>query len=343
MSAFSGIKFARSTSDVDELMGGSGTEPGCVLTTGEWANIGLKIGSQRIPALMKPIAVMQKYVERVIVNEGVIREKTFRSKRGLSKVVSMSLEAKASAKGSIQGWFEWNLEASTHLGVVTDQSEEWEETSKEQLHGPLDFRVYQQVIFYAFVLGARASDETRRSLVTTFKNTTLYYNDRLVFYIVPAWRDRPADRKEVKVPTLFDEDEFIEYLADAALRKWKSTPMGPLEGKAIKIQNADPIYLVLDGKLRHIANPTVYTGLFGNNYAPQIMNRLLVGIMPQGPDLKETKPLQKLANNPAIYLIDEGKKRLISDMFSFYKYHFSLSSIVDGGARLTNMSAGLMI
>jgi hypothetical protein len=99
------------------------------------------------------------------------------------------------------------------------------------------------------------------------------------------------------------------------------------EGKHIKGDQSDPIYLVLDQKLRHVANPTVWEALFGKGeWKFQTVPQALVDNFPKGAALDQTTPLIKGDGDP-VYLIDDKKKRWIINPDVYNRYGFSWDTI----------------
>jgi len=104
------------------------------------------------------------------------------------------------------------------------------------------------------------------------------------------------------------------------------------EGQRIKGDEQDPIYLVLDGKLRHIGNPDVYKALFGDGeWKFTTVPQALVDNYPKGPELNFLTPLAKGFDDP-VYLIDQGKKRWITSPDVFNRYGFAWNKITNIGA-----------
>jgi hypothetical protein len=104
------------------------------------------------------------------------------------------------------------------------------------------------------------------------------------------------------------------------------------EGKHIKGDQSDPIYLVLDQKLRHVASPAVWEALFGKGeWKFETVPQALVDNFAKGPALDQTTPLIKGDGDP-VYLIDEKKKRWISSPDVFKRYGFSWDTIRSVGS-----------
>ncbi|OAL51540.1 hypothetical protein IQ07DRAFT_598401 [Pyrenochaeta sp. DS3sAY3a] len=104
------------------------------------------------------------------------------------------------------------------------------------------------------------------------------------------------------------------------------------EGKHIKGDSNDAIYLVLDGKLRHVANPAVWEALFGTGeWKFQVVPQALVDNFSKGAAIDQTTPLIKGDGDP-VYLIDEKKKRWISSPDVFNRYGFSWDTIKSVGS-----------
>ncbi|EUC33382.1 hypothetical protein COCVIDRAFT_26679 [Bipolaris victoriae FI3] len=104
------------------------------------------------------------------------------------------------------------------------------------------------------------------------------------------------------------------------------------EGQRIKGDEQDPVYLVLNGKLRHIATPDIYKALFGDGeWKFSTVQQALVDNFPKGPVLDFPTPLAKGFDDP-VYLIDQGKKRWIKSEDAFNRYGFAWNKITNIGA-----------
>lgn len=115
------------------------------------------------------------------------------------------------------------------------------------------------------------------------------------------------------------------------------------EGKRIKGDASDPVYLVLDGKLCHIANPTVYKALFGTgDITYQTVPQQMVDSFPKGPQLNRRTPLVKGFDAP-VYLIVQDKKRWLSSPDVFNRYKFAGSEIVPIGDVVDLVASGPQI
>ena len=112
------------------------------------------------------------------------------------------------------------------------------------------------------------------------------------------------------------------------------------EGKRIKGDKDDSVYLVLDGKLRHIADPTVYEALFGNqDITFETVPQPMVDSFTKGSALDQRTPLVKGFDDP-VYLIDEKKKRWIKSPEAFNRYTFSSDEITPIGSVVDLVASG---
>lgn len=110
-----------------------------------------------------------------------------------------------------------------------------------------------------------------------------------------------------------------------------TTAANNFEGKRIRGDASDPVYLVLDGKLCHIANPAVYEALFGTSSITfETVPQQMVDNFPKGAQLNRRTPLVKGFDDP-VYLIDQDKKRWLSSPDVFNRYKFSWDKIVKIG------------
>ncbi|ORY10934.1 hypothetical protein BCR34DRAFT_614874 [Clohesyomyces aquaticus] len=113
-----------------------------------------------------------------------------------------------------------------------------------------------------------------------------------------------------------------------------------LEGTRIKGDQAPEIYLILERKARHIANPDVYDAMFGD--PPWYYNtaaQAYVDSLPKGRELDSTTPLVKGVGDP-VYLIDGGKKRWIVNPDVFNRYGFDWGKIVEIGKKVDEIPTG---
>jgi len=102
-----------------------------------------------------------------------------------------------------------------------------------------------------------------------------------------------------------------------------------MEGKRIKGDASDDVYLCLEGKLRHVTSPQVYAGLFGK--APyETVHQGLVDHYPKGQPLDQVTSLVQGFDAP-IYLIDQGQKRHIHDEATLNTYF--------AGGKVTNIGS----
>lgn len=105
--------------------------------------------------------------------------------------------------------------------------------------------------------------------------------------------------------------------------------MRALEGKRIKCDADGAIYLILDGKARHIANGDVYRGMYGENWGNiQMCNQDFALQLPKGPSITANPPLISPSSG-GVYLIDDGKKRHVANPDTMSKYSFDWGRIVN--------------
>lgn len=101
------------------------------------------------------------------------------------------------------------------------------------------------------------------------------------------------------------------------------------EGKRVSTSYPGMVYLVLDGKARHIANPDVYHSMFGNGTILRLDSGL-IDAMPKGPSLTANPSL--IAVDGGKYcLVDEGRWRWIQDGKTFNNYGFDWGRVVGVG------------
>ncbi|MCX7112750.1 MAG: hypothetical protein NTX45_22035 [Proteobacteria bacterium] len=97
------------------------------------------------------------------------------------------------------------------------------------------------------------------------------------------------------------------------------------EGFLLKQLNQPHIYLVLDGKRRHVPNPDTLQSLFGGSGAEDVLD---IDSIPEGDALTPGAVLARADNAPPLYLVSNGMKRHITSPGAVNKYHFHGNTIV---------------
>lgn len=92
-----------------------------------------------------------------------------------------------------------------------------------------------------------------------------------------------------------------------------------MEGKRIKGDASDAIYLGFQGKLRWVTSMDVYNGLFGQNAPFETVHQGLVDSYPKGNPLDQVTSLVKGFDDP-VYLIDQKQKRWIANPETYNTY-----------------------
>ncbi|MGW7363690.1 hypothetical protein ACWGI8_09730 [Streptomyces sp. NPDC054841] len=99
-----------------------------------------------------------------------------------------------------------------------------------------------------------------------------------------------------------------------------------LNGLRIKDVSGPAIYLILDGKRRHIPNPETYNNLFRDwNGIQHVVDAAAID---NGGPLSDGAFLGKAPNAPEVYLVSNGVKRWITSPAAMDKYHFAWNRIV---------------
>ncbi|GAA4890048.1 hypothetical protein ACFPM3_19585 [Streptomyces coeruleoprunus] len=99
-----------------------------------------------------------------------------------------------------------------------------------------------------------------------------------------------------------------------------------LNGLRVKGVNSPAVYLILDGKRRHIPNPATYNNLFRDWNG--IQSVLDVNAVDDGGPLSDGAILGKSPSGPEVYLISNGIKRWITSPAAMDKYYFAWNKIV---------------
>ncbi|MFE3644776.1 hypothetical protein ACFXOM_28010 [Streptomyces sp. NPDC059169] len=98
-----------------------------------------------------------------------------------------------------------------------------------------------------------------------------------------------------------------------------------LNGLRIKDISGPAIYLVLDGKRRHVPNPETYNNLFRDwNGIQHVVDAAAID---NGDPLSDGAFLGKAPNAPEVYLVSNGVKRWITSPAAMDKYHFAWNRI----------------
>jgi hypothetical protein len=98
-----------------------------------------------------------------------------------------------------------------------------------------------------------------------------------------------------------------------------------LNGFRIKHPNGT-VYLILDGKRRHVPNPDTYNSLFRN--WDGIITDVDVDSITDGGALSDGAVLAKPNNGPAVFLVSNNQKRHVTSPAVMDKYNFSWDRVV---------------
>lgn len=99
-----------------------------------------------------------------------------------------------------------------------------------------------------------------------------------------------------------------------------------LNGLRIKDVSGPAVFLILDGKRRHIPNPETYNNLFRDwNGIQHVVDSAAID---NGGPLSDGAFLGKAPNAPEVYLVSNGVKRWITSPAAMDKYHFAWNRIV---------------
>lgn len=97
------------------------------------------------------------------------------------------------------------------------------------------------------------------------------------------------------------------------------------EGFLLKQLNQPHVFLVLDGKRRHVPNPATFQSLFGGSGVEDVVD---IDSIPEGDALTTGAVLARADNDPPLYLVSNGVKRHITSPAAVDKYHFHGNDVV---------------
>ena len=100
------------------------------------------------------------------------------------------------------------------------------------------------------------------------------------------------------------------------------------DGERVKGSNGAAIYLVLNGQLCWIPDPTTYNNLF-SSWNGVVVSDYLVDNIPQGQQLTSGALLVKSPSGAPVYLLTNGKKRWIPSPDVFAKFSFNSAKVVN--------------
>jgi hypothetical protein len=110
------------------------------------------------------------------------------------------------------------------------------------------------------------------------------------------------------------------------------SPRPDLNGLRVKLPNADPIYLILDGYRRWIPDPDTYNNLF-RNWDGVIVD-IDINDIPEGPPLSHGAILARALNTAPVYLVSNGLKRWVTSPAAMDKYWFAWEKVLNVPASL---------
>jgi len=119
-------------------------------------------------------------------------------------------------------------------------------------------------------------------------------------------------------------------------------PLHEFNGLRVKLPGHPAVYLVDGGYRRWIPNPETYNNLFRdwNN----IIDEMTVANIPIGSNISDGAVLAKSYDDAAVFLVDQGKKRLITSPEAMDKYYFSWKRVYQiPNILLDSISTGLSI
>lgn len=101
---------------------------------------------------------------------------------------------------------------------------------------------------------------------------------------------------------------------------------GQYDGERVVASNGGAIYLVKNGQLQWIPDPTTYNNLFVS-WNGVVVSDYLIQNIPHGPALTAGAILAK-GSSDTVYLITNNQKQGIPDMTTFNKFYFNSKTIV---------------
>ena len=100
------------------------------------------------------------------------------------------------------------------------------------------------------------------------------------------------------------------------------------EGNLVRIKNKPAVFLVVDGKVRHVPNPRTYFQLWAKwGDVKSISAKGLARRGRRGRAITNRAYLVKAKGGRRVYLVVDGRKRWIRNRKSFNKFHFSWKKI----------------
>jgi hypothetical protein len=108
-----------------------------------------------------------------------------------------------------------------------------------------------------------------------------------------------------------------------------ATPRPELAGCKVRIRGTTPIYLIdPDGYRRLVPFPLTFMNLFEDRALLEIVVASSVTEIAEGPAMDNGAVLLRGMSCECIYLLDQGKKRLITSRQIMDKYQFSEQAVV---------------
>lgn len=99
------------------------------------------------------------------------------------------------------------------------------------------------------------------------------------------------------------------------------------DGERVKGSDGPAIYLVLNGQLRWVPDPTTYTNLF-MDWNGVVVSDYLVNSIPKGPQLTSGAVLVKSPSSAPQYLVTNGQKLWIPNPDVVKKFYFNSAKLV---------------
>ncbi len=108
-----------------------------------------------------------------------------------------------------------------------------------------------------------------------------------------------------------------------------------------KSSEKDVFYIVIDSKLRRIANLNTLENMIGSREPPNVKTEKseFFDKQPSGPSITTEHPLIR-GQREQVYLVDDNRKRYIISGEAFDRYHFLWAKIQDLGSKADDIQDG---
>jgi hypothetical protein len=105
----------------------------------------------------------------------------------------------------------------------------------------------------------------------------------------------------------------------------EARPIPEHNGRRIRKTGDTAIWLIDRGQRRLIPNPQTFNNLFGNWSNSEVLD---LESIERGPDITSGAVLCRAAGNAGVWLLDQGRKRLVANSNTMGKYNFDWRKVV---------------